>query len=362
MSKIPNVFLESHNIKNLHFGFGQFNYHLIKGLYNAKIKDFKITLNSKNIDVLKKDFGSYFSYKKYKSLSRYPLFRIRKKYDVWHSMNQNIKVEPYHDIPYVLTIHDVNFIDEISSDLTHERNVRFIEKLNRASAITYISEFAKASTHQYFDVPDVPEYVIYNGNPIREIVVPKNYKPKTVSDKPYFFSIGEFTERKNFNALVEMLVHLKDYNLVLSGNNNTKYTQEVLLPTIEKLNLSNRVIVTGKISDLDKQYYLQNCEAFVFPSLREGFGIPPIEAMRFGKPVFLSNNTSLPEVGGENAFYWDNYDAEYMAKTVTDGLEKFSLNKDELEQKLIDRATSFNWDAAALKYIDVYNSVIKANK
>ena len=64
----------------------------------------------------------------------------------------------------------------------------------------------------------------------------------------------------------------------------------------QKHNLQDRVICTGKISEFDKQYYLKHCTAFVFPSLREGFGIPPIEAMRFGKPVFISNNTSLPEV------------------------------------------------------------------
>lgn len=355
---MKSVFLESHNIKNLHFGFGQFNYHLIKGLQNAEVDDFKMTLHAKNTAKLKSEFGNYFNYKTYKSFRRYPFFRIRKKYDVWHCMNQNIKIEPYHDIPYVLTIHDVNFIDEVSSDMNHERNIRFVEKLNRASAITYISEFAKQSTHQYFDVPNVPEYVIYNGNPIREISIPQDYKPKITSNRRYFFSIGEFTERKNFHTLVKMLPHVKDYNLILSGNNNTAYTQDILIPTIEKLNLTDRVIITGKISDLDKQYYLKNCEAFVFPSLREGFGIPPIEAMRFGKPVFLSNNTSLPEIGGEHAFYWDNYNPEYMAKVVSEGLEKFNNNKEEFSKLLVKRATSFNWDDASKSYIKVYKSLM----
>ncbi|SHG44434.1 glycosyltransferase family 4 protein [Winogradskyella jejuensis] len=358
MAKTPQVFLESHNIKNLHFGFGQFNYHLIKGLYNAEVEDFKMTLHAKDTPVLKKEFGTYFNYKTYQSFRRYPFFRIRKKYDVWHSMNQNIKIEPYHDIPYVLTIHDVNFIDEVSSDMNHERNIRFKEKLHRASAITYISEFAKQSTHQYFDVPNVPEYVIYNGNPIRDILIPEDYKPEQVSKRRYLFSIGEFTERKNFHTLVEMLAHLKDYDLILSGNNNTSYTQDVLLPTIEKLNLQDRVIITGKISDIDKQYYLKSCDAFVFPSLREGFGIPPIEAMRFGKPVFLSNNTSLPEIGGEHAFYWDNYDAEYMANIVSEGIKIFNNNTTELSKLLTERALSFNWDDAAKSYIEVYKSLL----
>ncbi|MDO1500009.1 glycosyltransferase family 1 protein [Winogradskyella maritima] len=355
---MKQVFLESHNIKNAYFGFGQFNKHLIKGLYHANINDFKMTLHAKDIKPLKQQYGEYFNYKTYKSISRYPLFRIRKKYDVWHCLNQNIKIEPYHDIPYVLTVHDVNFIDEVSSDLNHERNQRFIEKLNRASAITYISEFAKTSTHQYFDVPDVPEYVIYNGNPITENSIPTGYKPKLTTERPFLFSIGEFTERKNFNALVKMLVHLKDLDLILAGNSSTSYFETVLKPSIEALNLSNRVHIAGKISEVDKQYYLQQCTAFVFPSWREGFGIPPIEAMRFGTPVFLSNNTSLPEIGGPLAYYWDRYDPEYMADVLNEGLSDFSKNEEQLSKQLIQRGTSFNWDTAALEYAEVYRSLL----
>ncbi|MGJ8592700.1 MAG: glycosyltransferase family 4 protein [Aquaticitalea sp.] len=355
---MKQVFLESHNIKNQHFGFGQFNYHLIKGLYNANIQDFKMTLHAKDVEPLKAEFGDYFNYKNYYSLRRYPLFQIRKKYDVWHSLNQNIKIEPHHDIPYLLTVHDVNFIDEISNDANHEVNVRFQAKLNRSNAITYISEFAKLSTHQHFKVPDVPEYVIYNGNPIRNITLPANHEPKKISKRPFLFSIGEFTPRKNFHTLVEMLTHLPDFDLVLSGNNLTEYAQGKLAETIKKNKLENRVLIKGKIDDADKQFYLQNCEAFVFPSLREGFGIPPIEAMRFGKPVFLSNNTSLPEIGGKDAIYWNHYESEYMADILKKGLKAFKENKVELSAKLVTHAQSFDWDKAALQYSEVYRSLL----
>ena len=201
--------------------------------------------------------------------------------------------------------------------------------------------------------------MIYNGNPVREIIVPENYQPKLVSDKPFLFSIGEFTERKNLHTLVEMLKQLDDLNLILAGNNNTAYTQDILIPTIEKNKLEDRVIITGKISDVDKQYYLQNCKGFVFPSLREGFGIPPIEAMRFGKPVFLSNNTSLPEIGGKLANYWDNYDPEYMAKIVKNGLTEFYSDEENLSKLHTEHALSFNWNDAANSYAAVYRSLFK---
>ncbi|WP_178989206.1 glycosyltransferase family 4 protein [Winogradskyella schleiferi] len=356
---MKHIFLESHNIKNLHFGFGQFNYHLIKGLYNAEVEDFKMTLHAKDIQPLKSEFGDYFNYKTYNSLRRHRLFQIKKKYDVWHCLNQNIKIEPFYDIPYLLTVHDVNFIDEVSQDLDHEVNLRFQKKLNRSHAITYISEYAKQSTHQYFKVPDVPEYVIHNGNPIDNITLPETHKPKVTTNRPYLFSIGEFTDRKNFHTLVAMLKHLPDFDLILSGNNNTAYANGKLNDTITQLDLKDRIIITGKISDRDKQYYLKNCVAFVFPSLREGFGIPPIEAMRFGKPVFLSNNTSLPEIGGKDAFYWNHYEPEYMAKEVIDGLNTYENNQKALSEKYITHAKNFNWDKAAKQYIEVYKKLLR---
>lgn len=355
---MKHIFLESHNIKNRHFGFGQFNYHLIKGLYNAQISDFKITLHAKDIESLKAEFGDYFNYIKYYSFRRYPLFRIKKKFDVWHSVNQNIKIEPFHNIPYVLTVHDVNFIEEVSNKMDHEVNLRFQDKLNRSSAITYISEFAKKSTHQYFKVPDVPEFVIYNGNPILNVDLPQNYQPKQVPIFPFLFSVGELTPRKNVHTLIEMLPFLPNHHLVLSGNSNTDYAKSVLGDRIKKLDLEDRVCITGKISEQDKHFYLKNCEAFLFPSLREGFGIPPIEAMRFGKPVFLSNSTSLPEIGGENAFYWENYEPEYMAFVVKEGLRCFQENQKEMSSKYIAHAKSFDWDLAATQYIEVYKSLL----
>ncbi|SNS21789.1 glycosyltransferase family 4 protein [Dokdonia pacifica] len=358
MSRIPTVFLESHNLKNLKTGFGQFNYHLIKGMYNVHATDIQCTLYAKDTAPFQKEFGNYFDYKKYYTLHRRSPFRIRKKYDVWHSLNQNVKIEPHHDIPYVLTVHDVNFIDEVSTDLNHESNQRFQAKLDRSHAITYISKYSQASTHQYFKVPDVPEYIIYNGNTLETITLPEHHTPKIKVDGPFLFSIGEFSERKNFHSLVEMLALIPKYTLVLSGNNGTDYAKTTLQESIQKHKLQDRVICTGKISEFDKQYYLKHCTAFVFPSLREGFGIPPIEAMRFGKPVFISNNTSLPEVGGTHAFYWDHYDARYMADVLTKGLEDYSKNAETLSEAYITHAHSFSWTNAAKQYLDVYRSLI----
>jgi glycosyltransferase involved in cell wall biosynthesis len=354
---IKTVFLETHNLKNKATGLGTFNYELIKGLFQLDFNNLELTLNSKNRELLETEFGNKFNYHKYNELSRIKLFRTRKKHDLWHSLNQNTKVEPFQVNKYLLTVHDVNFAEEISSDMNHKVNKLFRAKLEKSTAITYISEFAKKQTHQYFTVPNIPEYVIHNGNPITTILDTSGFVSKIPVDKPFLYSIGDFLERKNFLSIVKMMAHINDSNLIISGNNNKEYGFEIL-KFIQDNNLQNRVFLTGKVDDVAKQYYLSNCHAFLFPSIREGFGLPPIEAMRFGKPIFLSNKTSLPEIGGEHCYYWDNFDPENMKKVLFEGLSHFYNNQLEMETLMKERAESFNWKVAASKYLKVYEKCL----
>ncbi|WP_432411379.1 glycosyltransferase family 4 protein [Rasiella sp. SM2506] len=355
---MKKVFLEAHNLKNKFSGFGQFNYHLIKGLATQDLGNLTLTLNVTDANSLKTEFGTTFKYKKYKSITRHKPFRIKKKYDLWHCLNQNIKVEPFYNIPYLLTVHDIHFVTEGSAGLQAKLRAQFEKKLKRATAITYISEFAKKDTHAHFKVPKVPEFVIYNGNTITDTSVPEDFKPSLLPKQPYLFSIGDFSERKNFKSLVAMLHHLPEYNLVLAGNNQSLYGAS-LRGMVSEYKLDDRVFLPGKIADTEKNYYLKNCEAFVFPSLREGFGIPPIEAMRFGKPAFLSNNTSLPEIGGEQSFYWEHYEPAYMAKVLQEGMETFYAHQNDYETWYSARAQSFNWEATAKQYLEVYHTILR---
>ena len=282
---------------------------------------------------------------------------LKKKYNLWHCLNQNIKIEPFFKTPYLLTVHDVHFATQTPAHLKCQQRDRFKLKLERCTAIVYISEFAKKDTHAHFKVPNVPQYVIYNGNTITDIDIPKNFAPKQLPKQRFLFSIGEFSERKNFMSLVRILPLLPDYDLVLAGNNKTIYGSK-LEALAKELGVAHRVYITGKIEDVAKQYYLQHCEGFVFPSLREGFGIPPIEAMAFGKPIFISNNTSLPEIGGEHSFYWDNHTPQHMAEVVLQGMEKYYQKEEFYTQWYISRAKSFDWNETAKQYIDVYQSIL----
>ena len=236
--------------------------------------------------------------------------------------------------------------------MNHKKNKLFVEKLNRADCITYISNFAKEQTHQYFNVPNVSEHIIYNGNPIKDITSNKIIEPNIISNRPFFFSIGDFIERKKFHSLIEMMRIMPEFDLIISGNNNKSYGDQIK-NLIDKYKLNN-VFLTGKISDNDKNFYLKNCEAFLFPSIREGFGLPPIEAMAYGKPIFLSDKTSLPEIGSDAAYYWTSFDAEYMKTVLLTNISLFNTEGIKAVEKVKKRAAFFDWKKAAEEYLKLY--------
>ena len=127
-----------------------------------------------------------------------------------------------------------------------------------------------------------------------------------------------------------------------------------------KLGVSERLHILGPVSEEDKAWYLNHCLAFMLPSLAEGFGAPVVEAMKFGKPLFLSNLTSLPEIGGDVAFYFNNFEPNYMQEVFNNGL--FEYQRNGLKDKIVSRANDFNWEKKALAYLKVYQSLLSINK
>ena len=113
----------------------------------------------------------------------------------------------------------------------------------------------------------------------------------------------------------------------------------------------------GPVSDEERQWLYENCESFVFPSLTEGFGLPPIEAMTVGKPVFLARRTSLPEIGGQKAFYWDTFTPNHLMDVYQQGMQLYNAQPNYAED-LQQAAARFCWQEAARQYVDMYRQVL----
>jgi glycosyltransferase involved in cell wall biosynthesis len=117
------------------------------------------------------------------------------------------------------------------------------------------------------------------------------------------------------------------------------------------------VILPGEVSDGDRQWLYEHCEAFLFPSLTEGFGFPVLEAMQCGRPVFLSRRTSLPEIAGDMGYYFDGYEPAELAAVYRDGLARYQADP-AFAMRLKDHAAGFSWVATARGYADVYAGLL----
>jgi glycosyltransferase involved in cell wall biosynthesis len=275
---------------------------------------------------------------------------------LWHCTNQGSAYFPYGaKCKIVLTVHDLNFLYDERKSATKKN--RYLQKLNakllRADAIVAISEYVKQDLLRHTRADAAKISVIYNGSNINSTIKPE--PPAHQPSAPFLFTIGTIIDKKNFHVLPGMLVGNK-YVLVLAGIVQSESYKARIMEEARRLGVQDRVLFTGAVSEAQKYWYLQQCAAFVFPSLSEGFGLPVIEAMHFGKPVLLSGATSLPEVGGPYAYYFESFEPAHMSRLATDAIQDVQLHK---KQPAIQRwAARFSWNDAAKAYCAIYGQLL----
>jgi glycosyltransferase involved in cell wall biosynthesis len=276
------------------------------------------------------------------------------KIDVWHAMQQDSEYYPRHRIiPTVLTVHDLNFLHQPGKSSSSVKRAldRLQSKINRAQYIVTISSFVLEELKEHVNLGTVPTSVIYNGCNFSSV---QPREPKVLPHRPFLFTIGTVAAKKNFHVLPALL-EKKDDLLIIAGIIQDESYQEAIRTEARRFGVADRVIFTGPITEEEKQWYYSECKAFVFPSLAEGFGMPVLEAMYFGKPVFLSTHTSLPEIGGSQAYYFQSFNSDEMQQVLERGLQHYEENS---PQDIIRaHAMSFSWMAAARKYMEVYHRV-----
>jgi len=276
------------------------------------------------------------------------------KYKLWHSTWQDTRYIPKNNIKLVYTIHDLNFLYTDKPAIKKKKLLNAIqEKIDRADAITVISNFVKEDVEKNLDLKGKPIHVIYNGVEVNEYpdFDHPSYKPKN----KFLFTIGTVLYKKHFHVLPALLVN-NEYELIIGGIHTDKSYIDRIWKEAEKHGVKERVKLVGALSDEEKYWYTKNAEAFLFPSISEGFGLPPIEAMRLGKPVFLSTHTSLPEVGGKYAYYFKNFEPEHMQKVLAEGLEDY--HKNNRRNDIIKWSEQFNWKKATDQYVNIYKKVL----
>lgn len=291
---------------------------------------------------------------KYLSFFDKILFSSRNDFDVVHLSDQTCRLRPGKvNAKKIMTIHDMNKV-HLKFSKPHRIKV-YLKKLGakiaKVDRVVCISQFVANDVLHYFPEAKDKISVIYNG--ADQLIAKENHQPFFKPEKKFLFTIGLLSVQKGFHLLPALLKD-NDFELVISGRETPH--KERILQEAEKYNCLDRVHITGPISDDDKAWYYKNCSAFLFPSIAEGFGLPIIEAMYFGKPVFLSKYTSLPEVGGDAAYYFENFEPAHMQNVFTNGMRDF--NERNRADEMVKQAEKFTWDIAANQYLSLYEACL----
>ncbi len=283
-------------------------------------------------------------------LSRYLNF-LMPDCDIFHAIHQDSYYLPFNkEAKFIFTVHDLNYLtqNKKAHRITRYKK-RFQSRLDRADIVTFISEFARTDVLKQFKLDINKTQIIYNGISLTD----KSLTPNFVPTKKFLFTIGTVLPKKNFHVLIDMMKRLPDYQLVIAGPKHSSYAQD-MIQKVKNEGLSDQIFLTGTIDEEHKRWYYENASAFIFPSLLEGFGLPIAEAMSLGLPLFLSTKTSVPEIGGADAYYFENFEADYMADVFKKGMSNFSEDR---KNRLIQRSKLFSWEKAALDYMEIYKRI-----
>jgi glycosyltransferase involved in cell wall biosynthesis len=278
---------------------------------------------------------------------------LSKPFDLWHAIHQDIRYYPHKHIPLVLTIHDLNFIQEKTQIKVQRRKNRLNFFLQRAAQTVAISNYTRQDIEANLLIKS-PVEVIYNGVNLATEV--KEEHPTFVDASRFFLAIGVFKPNKNYQSLVHLMNEYPGKKLIIAGANNTTYGKTILKMIREK-ELQDRIITPGVISEADKIWLYAHCEALLFPSTNEGMGLPVIEAMRFGKPVIAARQSCIPEFGKEYAYYFSSFEPAAMRQSIEESLTDYHRRPERMEE-IKCYSEKFSWKKNAQQYIQLFERLL----
>lgn len=274
--------------------------------------------------------------------------------------------------PSIVTIHDC--IHLVFPQYLQGRIARmyaraaFWNAVHRASRILTVSETSKNDILRFFPIPPEKVTVIYNAiadrfyhePPVEEVA---QVRERYQLDDRFVMYAGNVKPHKNLERLIDAFVLLHntagydDLKLLITGSEISKYA--TLRRAVHRYNLHKHVRFLGYQSEQTLAVLYRLADVFVFPSLYEGFGLPPLEAMASGTPVVVSNASSLPEVVGDAGVLVNPYDVTSIADGIRRVLDDSALRQ-ELGTRGLARARSFSWKESVKRTHDIYQEIVQA--
>jgi glycosyltransferase involved in cell wall biosynthesis len=271
---------------------------------------------------------------------------------LWHSLHQLNRTRPPAQAGVrLVTVHDLSYQYGRNAFSTWRHHRRAMALMSRCDAVVAISRYTADDIRRHLGWTG-PLQVILNG---ARSFVSASQQPlpgwQAIAQRPFLFHLSRMNPSKNPQAVIALAAAWPGMHFVLSGpanDHSRRLRDEVRLANVE-FHLG--------ISDEQKAWAYAQCSGFLFPSLTEGFGLPPIEAMHFGKPCFLARRTCLPEIGGSVADYFDDFDPRAMRQVVEQGLAR--MKQPGHADAIRAHAAQFTWDRAAADYLALYAKLLQ---